>query len=328
MKIAVLHGEVPADAPEDQQDDLIVAGEVYDALKNLGHQPRMIPFGNDLGESIRRISSAGPDFVFNLVESFRGDGKLAFLGARILEYMNLPCTGNGSASLYYAADKVLTKTILKNAGISTPLWLKPDSDLRLDIPHGVRGPFIIKHRTEHASVGIDETSVVEDPHLLCHEMERRSAGGASLFAEQFIRGREFNVSMMEQNGEVKVFTPQEVCFNGSSRVGMSIVTYEAKWRTDSVQYRKIRRHSDYPRRERPRIEAMMGQARRCWDVLQMGGYARVDFRMDERGNTHVIDVNANPCLTHDSNFIISLSSAGLSYEEIINKIIGRFTAIA
>ena len=324
MKVAVLHGKVSPDAPEDQQDELIQAREITRALENLGHKARMVPFGDDLGKTIRRITSEKPDFVFNLVESFDGDSKLAYLGARILEYLDLPYTGNCSAGLYYTADKVLTKKILRDNCIETPLWLETSPVGRLDIPDGVRGPFIIKYQTEHASVGIDETSLVEDRDLLCHEMERRSRGGTAIFAEQFINGREFNVSLLEQDGQVKVFTPQEVCFEGYPQGKPRMITYRAKWMTDSLDYKGINKRSTYSRRDMPAIERMAAQARRCWDVLQLGGYARVDFRMDQGGNSYVIDINANPCLTHDSNFIQSLSHTGLSYEGIVRGIIGKF----
>jgi D-alanine-D-alanine ligase len=51
------------------------------------------------------------------------------------------------------------------------------------------------------------------------------------------------------------------------------------------------------------------------------GYARVDFRVDERGKPWILEVNANPCLSPDAGFAAALREAGIPYEEAIRRIL-------
>ena len=69
------------------------------------------------------------------------------------------------------------------------------------------------------------------------------------------------------------------------------------------------------------IKRMQEISLRCWDLFQLRGYARVDFRVDKNGDPWILEVNANPCISPDSGFFAAAMQAELSYEEVINRII-------
>jgi D-alanine-D-alanine ligase len=65
----------------------------------------------------------------------------------------------------------------------------------------------------------------------------------------------------------------------------------------------------------------------CWKEFDLRGYARVDFRMDEKGNLFVLEINANPCISADSGFVAAATHKGFSQAEIVRLIINDSTII-
>ena len=59
----------------------------------------------------------------------------------------------------------------------------------------------------------------------------------------------------------------------------------------------------------------------CWEMLEMSGYIRVDFRIDEDHLPYVLEVNANPCISPDAGFVAACSEGGLDYTSMIERIL-------
>ena len=66
---------------------------------------------------------------------------------------------------------------------------------------------------------------------------------------------------------------------------------------------------------------MQDTAGRCWDIFNLRGYARVDFRVDNTGKPWVLEVNANPCLSPDGGFIAAAKQSGIDYNGVIERIV-------
>ena len=62
-------------------------------------------------------------------------------------------------------------------------------------------------------------------------------------------------------------------------------------------------------------------ALRCWRLFKLSGYARVDFRVDSGNRPWVLEINANPCLSPDSGFFAAAARAGLSFREVVKRIV-------
>jgi D-alanine-D-alanine ligase len=69
------------------------------------------------------------------------------------------------------------------------------------------------------------------------------------------------------------------------------------------------------------LAELIRTAQRCWQVLGLRGYARVDFRVDEHNRPWVLEVNANPCLSPDAGFVAAANRAGLSFVQIIERLL-------
>jgi D-alanine-D-alanine ligase len=62
-------------------------------------------------------------------------------------------------------------------------------------------------------------------------------------------------------------------------------------------------------------------AQKCWEVLDLKGYARVDFRVSKENKPFVLEINANPCIAADAGFYAAAQKAGFSFKQVIAHIV-------
>ena len=323
MRIIVLHNNVPDPAPPDEKDALLQAEAVSIALLDAGHEAIKVPFPLDTLRVIEELRALRPALVFNLVESVEGQGRLIHLAPTVLDYLAVPYTGSPTEAVFLTSHKLLAKRRLKEAGIRTPPWYSMH-----DAPAGVtipEGSFIMKSVWEHASIGLEDDCIIRtgDPRRLRTELEtRKEKLGGEAFAEMYIDGREFNLSLLGKKGTVEVLPPAEIVFRDFPVGKPRIVGYRAKWDDGAFEYHNTPRSFNFPGEDRLLLETLESISISCWDIFGLRGYARVDFRVDREGIPWVLEVNANPCLTPDSGFVAATERHGLTYRDLITGIAG------
>ena len=322
MKVVILHNKVSRGAGKDEEDTLVQVDAVSEALSELGHFPVALAFSIDVAAAMEALEAVRPDLVFNLVESVEGTGRLIYLAPALLDHMRIPYTGANTEAVFLTSNKLVAKDCLMRCGLPTPPWITLRNDRGGDaVKHG---RCIIKSVWEHASVGLDEDSVVpaDDGDLLMGEMERRKSSlGGDCFAEAFIDGRELNLSLIGGPDGPELLPPAEIRFDRYPRDKLKVVGYRAKWESDSFEYHHTPRSFDFPREDASLLARLEDLARRCWDIFHLRGYARVDFRVDRSGAPWVLEVNANPCLSPDAGFYAAAMEAGLSYPDVVARIV-------
>jgi D-alanine-D-alanine ligase len=181
---------------------------------------------------------------------------------------------------------------------------------------------IVKAVWEHGSLGLDETSVIR-----CTDAPRVVAARNLLlntehFVEAYIEGREFHLSLLERRiSGVEVLPIAEIVFGGLEAHAPEIYGYDAKWTPDSAAYVGTLRRFGLEQQE-PELAKMLRQfALVTWTLFDFNGYARIDFRVDARGAPFIIDVNPNPYLTSDAEDAAAAADAGLSYQDLIGRIV-------
>jgi D-alanine-D-alanine ligase len=332
MRIAVVHNALQADSAPDEQDVLAQADAVTEALRELGHKPVRLTCGLNLSRVQTELRSIGPDRVFNLVESLDGTGRLIHLFPSLLDAMALPYTGAGAEALLLTSNKLLAKALLDGAGLPTPTWSAParTAPARSCGPGLFRRPkenpkrWIIKSVWEHASIGLDAEAIVEVSSVHCLDAlmaERAPRLGGACFAEAFIEGREFNLSVLDSPDGPQVLPPAEIIFEGFQADQARIVDYKAKWDDASYQYHHTPRRFDFDPIDDGLLEQLRDLARQCWELLGLRGYARVDFRVDRHERPYILEINANPCLSPDAGFVAAVHQAGLTVTEAIGRIV-------
>lgn len=345
MKVLILHDHVPADAPPDQRDALAQVDAVAAALRHHAHEATAHPCTLDLGGLERTLREVAPDVVFNLVESLGGHGRLVGTVPLLLESLGIPFTGNGSAPTLLTANKVIAKRLMRGSNLPTPEWIETDPSRRAVPTHAVGGgpwprgetTWIVKSVWEHASIGLDEDSVVAVRTRLDleqHIAQRLPALRGEGFAERFIDGREFNIALIEEEppsraggaGPGVVAVPEilpiaEMVFEGYGADKPRVIGYRAKWDEQSDEYRRTVRRFDFGREDEGLLERLRGVARRAWEVFGLAGYARVDVRVDGRHEPWILEVNTNPCIAPDAGFAAALARAEIPYEEAIERLV-------
>ncbi len=319
MRVAVAYNEPRMGEP----DSLDVLEEVFlveEALIALGHEPVKTPFSFSGGfkELLGKIGRAAPDVIFNLVESVGEKTELHPVAAGVFEAAGYPFTGAGYAALHSTTDKRLSKTLLAARDIPTAKWASYDPTDRSGLPglDDLEFPVIVKPACEDASIGITDESVIRSKKVLLQRLPRicGDLGKKPLIVEEFIDGREFNVSMIELGGRPKVLPPAEMLFANWPAGKPRIVNYKAKWHPDAFEYVNTVRTF---KPENAPLEEIRRICLACWDAFGLSGYARVDMRLDARNRPFVMEVNANPCIAPFSGFIQAVKYAGHSEKDAV-----------
>ena len=297
MRCVVLHQTVPTGSGPDEQDVLAAAAAVGAGLRANGWSVTTLAMSLDLAAAEAALRCEMPDLVFNLVESLGGADVLAVAAPALLERLGLRYTGSGLAALALTADKRATRLALRGAGVPVP----PDAQ------DGWTGPFIVKHATAHASLGLGPQSVVA----------RLPPPRRGWYAEAYIEGREFNLSLLAGPDGVEALPVAELLFHDWPSDMPRILDYAGKWDTTHPLYSRTTRSFAVASELGWRLQAL---ALACWRALGLAGYARVDMRLDEHGVAYVIDVNANPCLSEDAGFVAAADQAGLNHAAVVQRI--------
>lgn len=322
MRVLVLHDELPADARPDELDTLAQAEAVAAALDRHGHEVTIAPCGLDLRALLRMLEELQPEVAFNLVESVGRSGRLAHLCAHGLELAGVPFTGAGAQALFLTNSKLLTKQTLCAHGLPTPAWFTLAA-LRAGaaVPAGA---WLMKAVWEHGSLGLDDSSVMVDPSAAALAdalaARLRSLGGDG-FVESYVHGREFNLGLLEVDGAPRCLPNAEMRFLGAFAGRPHLVGYQAKWDPDSPDYHDTVRSFEFAAQDTALLSRMEELAQATWRAFELRDYARVDFRVDARGEPWIIDINANPCLAPDAGFAAILQQAGLGYEASVAHIV-------
>jgi len=326
MHVAIVHDTVSdADAP-DARDVMAQADAVARALKTLGHSFCRISCSLNLLSVEAELRRRQVDLVFNLVESIGGQGRLIHLFPFCLDAMALPYSGARAEAMMLTSGKVLAKGWMAAAGIPTPAWIGPwpGHDRSVHGNDAGENIWIIKSVWEHASIGLDEQSIVKaaDPATVFPLLRSRAPllGGAC-FAERFIAGREFNLSVLAGPHGPVVLPPAEIVFEGYTEEMPRIVDYRAKWDEAAFEYHHTPRRFDFDSSDQGLLGRLEAIAIQCWDHFGLHGYARVDFRVDPAGHPWVLEINANPCLSPDAGFAAALDRAGIAYADAVGRII-------
>ena len=319
-RIVVLHTPVPPDAPQDDQDTLEQVEAVSQALGRLGYEPLTSQFSSDIIGSMQKIEQMQPWMVFNLVETLEGCGRLIHIAPSFLDAEGIAYSGCSAESLLVTTNKTGAKRYLAAAGIPTARSQECEDILA----HGLflRLPVILKSIWEHASSGLDEHSVYRECEELLARIRRMPDDQVDVyFVEEFLEGREFNYALLASENGVESLPPGEILFEDYPPDKPRIVCYKAKWEPQSFEYNHTPRTFDFEPSQTPLLEKMREIALRCWDLFGLRGYARVDFRVTADGTPHVLEINGNPCINPDSGFVAAAEQAGISYDQLVHRIL-------
>ncbi len=320
--IVILHGGVPTDAAADEQDVLVEVRQVSTALTALGYEPLPLSLSLDLEAAAGELRRQSPLMVFNLVESIEGRDRLLHLATSLLDALGIPYTGTPGDGMYLASNKLLAKRLLSQAGMATPPWIGAEEVLAAGTEFVLHfdSPYIVKSVWDNASQGLE--TLFENREQLWYHLDVLASTGrpADVFVERYVEGREFNISLLQNGSGAEVLPPAEMLFVDYPPKMPRIVGYSAKWDPASFEYTHTVRRFDFGGEDQELLQELGDLACACWEQLGIGGYARVDFRVDDQGTPWILEVNPNPCISADAGLAAAAARAGLSYRDLVQRI--------
>ncbi len=316
MKVLVVYNLPTEKNSADDLDVLVQVEAVKNSLEHLGNEVSLVGVDLNLERFAKQISEINPDLVFNLVEAINGVEMYMHFIPTILEKQNIPFTGTSAEALFTTTDKILTKRLLNIYEIQTPNWATLDN---LD-KKNFQMPVIIKPIYTDASVGLDDNSIIYNRNILKNEFTKRSEKYGKCFMEEFIEGREFNISILDTDEGVKVLPIAEIRFEDYPEGKAKIVNYDAKWKENSFEYSHTVRHFDFEECDKILLKELENVTLKCWKKFNLRGYARVDFRVDKNNNIYVLEINSNPGIAPDSGFFAASHQYGWDYNKMIETI--------
>ncbi len=294
--------------------------DVCTALDHLGHEVTKLGLSDELTPLREAIERERPHVVFNLLEEFRGMPVFDHNVVSYLELMGVKYTGNNPRGLVIARDKALTKKILHYHRIATPRFTVFPRNRKVRMPKRLSFPLIVKSVSEEASRGIAQASVVHTPEALAERVAfMHERVGTPALAEQYIEGRELNVGVLG-NQRLEVLPVWELKLDKLPDDAYPIATYKVKWDLDYQERHDIRIGPAKGLSEEL-LKEIDTVARRCYRVLGLEGYARLDFRLRDDGRLFLLEANPNPDISRDEELAGAAKAAGYSYEALIQKVV-------
>jgi D-alanine-D-alanine ligase len=301
-RVAVLKGGRSLE----RQVSLRSGARVEDALERLGHDVVALDVNQDLISCLR---DASPDVAFIAMHGRDGeDGTVQ----ELLEILDIPYTGSGVLACVRATDKVLAKHLMIEAGIPTPEFFAfsetafrelgaadalPAIEERLDFP------IVVKPSSQGSALGIKfARSAADVPSALVAAFSYDSR----VLLERHVDGRDLAVSILD--GEplpVVEAVPRNDEF----------YDFEARYEIGRTEFVCPAELPDGV------TEQAQELALRTYRLLGCSAFGRVDLMLGAGGELTVLEANPIPGLTETSLLPQAAEAAGISFDELVERIV-------
>ncbi len=324
QKITVLYNKVESLPFDDAKAILMEAGAKDDA-KTIAKALNSAGYHSDIMElsikTVGQLRRRRADLFFNLCDGIGSLPKSEHKVPELLDRLKLPYTGADASSLLLTTNKALTKRIFEQNNIPTPAYSLFEAP-PVQLPGNLRFPLIVKPMAQDCSLGISANSVVKNLWELRHEVGKIvSRYHEPALVEEYIRGRELNITVIGNGQGITVLPISEIKFGSSYRNSdrPKIVDFSAKWVEESRAYKDTvgMCPAKLDKKVLQKIERLAIQA-----YLVCGGrdYARVDIRLSRDNLPYFLEVNLNNDLSVGMGAARSAQASGLDYKGFISTI--------
>ena len=287
---------------------------VASALESGGHNVRVIEGNmhviNELQHFMPKVvRGERPGMIFNMAYGIQGQSRYTHIPA-MLEMLGIPYVGSGPGAHAIALDKVTSKIVFLRHRLPTPafkLVSSPDENFS-DIVF----PVIVKPKMEAVSIGLrvvrEEKELREAVAFIINEFQQQA------LVEEFIPGREFAVGLLG-NGTGE-----------SSLETLPIVEIDLGGEPNAIQ--TLEDKMQHPRGKicpanisHEVADQLCKLSTRAFSALGLFDFARVDFRMDTKGQLHILEINSMASLNPTGSYVFAAQAAGLSFNDLVNRML-------
>ena len=302
-------GDPPDSDAEHEPEETVVGLEA--ALDGLGCEPVRLGAPHELLARASRGEVPALDAALSIAEG-RGSRNREAWGPVLLDLLEIPALGSDALTLSLSLDKAWTKDVVSAAGVPTPVHavLRSPAEAhkaRLHSPF----PLFVKPRWEGTAKGIGPWSRVEDVASLAAAVERVTRDYRQpALVEPFLPGAEYTVSVIG-NDPPRALPALQRALEATTRIGVHA----------------LERHTPpggfahcAPGRLDPGLESRLAElAVRAFGALECRDFARVDLRLDARGEPWFLEINPLPSFARDGSFGILAEVLGTSLEALVGE---------
>ncbi len=316
-KVAVLKGGRSLE----RQVSLRSGARVQDALERLGHEVAPIDVGPDL---VSRLQSCRPEVAFVALHGRDGeDGTVQ----ELLEVLGIRYTGSGVSACIRAADKVLAKHAMRDHGIPTPdfyafnetaLGALGAAQALPAIEDRLEFPIVVKPARQGSALGIKFARTAGDvPTALvaAFSYDRK------VLLERYVAGRELAVSILDdpEPGRPPTLLPI-----------VEAVPEEEDFYDFEARYEIGRTRFVCPAQlDRAVAQRACQIALETYSLLGCAGFARVDLMLaGDSDELYVLELNPIPGLTETSLLPQAAEAAGISFDQLVERVLAAVDASA
>jgi D-alanine-D-alanine ligase len=313
-RVAVLKGGRSLE----RQVSLKSGARVEDALERLGHTVVAIDVGPDL---VARLTEEPPELAFVALHGRDGeDGTVQ----ELLEVLGIPHTGSRVSACIRAADKVLAKHAMRDAGIPTPEFVAFSETAFRElgaaqalpaIEERLRFPIVVKPARQGSALGIKFARTAADvPGALVAAISY----DRKVLLERYVRGRDLAVGVVEEAG-----VPRALPLVEAVPEQEDFYDFEARYEIGRTRF-------VCPAEVPAAVAERAGEiALEVYSLLGCSGFARVDLMLDaETGELSVLELNPIPGLTETSLLPQAAEAAGIGFDELIERILSAVVVAA
>jgi D-alanine-D-alanine ligase len=301
----------------ERQVSLRSGARVQDALERLGHEVIPVDVGSDL---VIQLTTHRPDVAFIALHGSDGeDGTVQ----ELLEVVGIPYTGSGISACIRASDKVLAKHAMRDRGIPTPdfyafnetaLGALGAAQALPAIEDRLEFPIVVKPARQGSALGIKfARSAADVPTALvaAFSYDRK------VLLERYVAGRELAVSILEDADAARPPVALPVV------EAVPVRQDEEDFYDFEARYEIGRTRFDCPAELDDAVAARAGEiALETYGLLGCAGFARVDLMLESSsGELYVLEVNPIPGLTETSLLPLAAEAAGISFDELVERVL-------
>ena len=296
-RVGLLYGGTSSE----REVSLMSGTAIHEALQSLGIDVVAIDAGENL---LQELPSYQLDRVFIALHGVGGeDGTLQ--GA--LEYLDLPYTGSGVLASALAMDKLRCKQMWQGMGLPTTDFarLEADSDWAA-ILERLGGSVMVKPACEGSSIGMSRAATAEQLQQAWRDAAATDSDQqVAVIAEPLLPGPEYTVAILDGQLLPSIRIESNAEF----------YDYQAKYFSNETQYLCPSELSELREQE---LQELCLQA---FDSVGCRGWGRVDVMVDGQGNFQLLEVNTVPGMTSHSLVPMAAKAAGLSFDQLIEKVL-------
>jgi len=284
-----------------------------------GYRVQIIRVSPDDLSGLKKLKA---DFVFNLVDSKAMEIKIA----KILDRLKIPHSGSSFEAINTSNNKVRSKRLFEKFNLPTPKYSLIRISDRLKksmIPS--KFPIIIKPAFEHCSVGITNKSIVTSYEQFKSVVKQmRKKYHQMLIAEEFIPGKELQVTVLETPKETTALPIAEIAFRKNIKNKWNIYGFDEKWSKHLPIYKSCHFIAP-PRRIQTNIDMQIKHdSIKAFYALGMRDYARFDLRYNPKNRKwFFLEGNANAGFDPDPRdaMTASIVAHGMTIDDFVLQIV-------